>query len=483
MKLQELLCGVDVLEFACDPSLEIAEVCYDSRRAAPGSLFVAIRGYAADGHAFIAKAVQSGCVAVVCEEKPQADTPYVLVKDSRRALAVLAANRFGHPERALRLVGVTGTNGKTTATHLVKGIVEKATGETVGLIGTNHILVGERELPSDRTTPESYELYSVLRQMADEGCKMVVMEVSSHSLSLDRVYGLHFAVAAYTNLSRDHLDFHNTMDEYARAKSVLFDRCDAAAVNLDDGYAGVMLDGKTCKKLTYSAESDDADLVAKNIKLKSDRVEFEAVSIGSIGRAVLAIPGLFSVYNALTAIACCSLLGIAPEDTLVALRTLHGVKGRCEVVPVPADYTVLIDYAHSPDSMENVLKTVRGFARGRVIALFGAGGNRDKTKRPLMGHAGASLADLCVITTDNPRNEDPDTIISEVAAGAKGQNAEIVIVTDRRAAIVRALELARTDDIVVLLGKGHETYQEVRGEKLHLDEREEIARYFENKRA
>ncbi|ODU56221.1 MAG: UDP-N-acetylmuramoyl-L-alanyl-D-glutamate--2,6-diaminopimelate ligase [Clostridium sp. SCN 57-10] len=483
MKLVELLNGVDVCTLACDPALEIAEVCYDSRRAAPRSLFVAVRGFATDGHAYIGTAVQGGCVAVVCEEKPEEDIPYVLVRDSRRALAVIAANRFGHPEREMRLVGVTGTKGKTTATHLIKGILERATGERVGLIGTNHILFGEFELPSDRTTPESYELYSVLRQMADAGCTTAVMEVSSHSLMLDRVYGLHFAVAAYTNLLHDHLDFHKTMEEYARAKAILVDRCDVCAINLDDAYAHVMLDGKTCKKLTFSATKDEADMVAKNIKLKPDRVEFEAVSIGSIGRAVLGIPGMFSVYNALTAIACATLLGISLEDALAALRTLGGVKGRFEVVPVPADYTVLIDYAHNPDSMKNVLETVGGFARGRVIAMFGAGGNRDKTKRPVMGRIGASLSDICVITTDNPRDEDPDTIIEEVAAGARGQRAEIVIVTDRREAIVRELTIAREGDIVVLLGKGHETYQEVRGQKLHLDEREEIARYFENKRA
>ncbi len=481
MKLSELLKDTPHTLIGCDGGLDITGICRDSRRAAPGSVFVAIRGYQADGHRFVPEALAAGCAAAVVETPPDDKGPYIVVPDGRRALATLSNTFFGYPARNMKLVGVTGTNGKTTTTHLLKGLIEQCTGQKVGLIGTNHVLIGDEALPAERTTPESYELFRLLGAMRDAGCTWAVMEVSSHSLALDRVYGLHFAAAAFTNLTRDHLDFHGTMEAYAQAKSKLFTRCGAAVLNADDPWHTVMREAAQCPCQTYSARSDNADLVAKNIRLLADHVEFEAVTTGHIGRVRLAIPGMFSVYNALCAVGVGLALGFDFQQVVAAMRGLHGVRGRIEVVPTDTDYTVIIDYAHSPDGMENVLRAVRGFAKNRVIALFGCGGNRDKTKRPIMGKTGGDLADVCVVTTDNPRDEDPQSIIDDILPGMEGCPAEVHVVVDRREAIRYALSLAQPGDVVVLMGKGHETYQEVRGVKLHLDEREEIAAYFEGK--
>ena len=474
MKSSELLSGLDSVRVSGNLPEELTALCYDSRRATPGCAFVAIRGYAVDGHRFISMAVASGAALVVCEEPPTEDIPYVLVGNSRRALAILSANWFCHPEQSLKMVGVTGTKGKTTVTHLIKHILEKR-GDICGLIGTNGSMIGSRALPGDRTTPESYELYALLAQMREAGCAYAVMEVSSHSLILDRVYGLHYTVAAFTNLSRDHLDFHHTMEEYLDAKSILFTRCDKAVINYDDPAGQTLLGRIQCPVLTFSAKDDSAGLVAKNLMLRAGLVSFEAVTMGAIARVALQIPGMFSVYNALAALGCCMTLGMELPAAVEALRSAEGVKGRAEVVPTGTDFTVIIDYAHSPDSMENILKALRPFVRGRLIALFGAGGNRDTGKRPMMGKAGGENADLCIVTSDNPRDEIPSDIIHDILPGLEGTRAKVQVIEDRREAILWAIRSAKPDDVIVLLGKGQETYQEVRGEKHHLDEREEVA--------
>ena len=456
MKLQDLLKGVAVLESTAAPDTEINEVRYDSRAVRPGDLFVAIRGYATDGHQYIGKALEQGAAAIVCEEAP-AGVPAVVVENARRALAEIAANRFGHPADSMTMLGVTGTNGKTTTTYLVKHMLEDA-GHKVGLIGTNQNLIGDEVVETERTTPESYELHALFARMRDAGCTHVIMEVSSHSLVLDRVHGIHFAVGAFTNLTQDHLDFHKTMEEYRKAKALLFTISDKGVINLDDPAAGAMLADAKCPCLTFSCEKDAADLTAKNLKLHADGVEFVAATKGDLARVKLPIPGHFSAENALTALGIVLQLGMPLADAAKSLATATGVKGRVEVVPTDTDYTVLIDYAHSPDGVENVLRAVRGFARGRVVALFGCGGDRDRTKRPKMGKIAADLADFCIVTSDNPRTEDPKAIIDDILEGMKGTKTPMQVIVDRPEAIHWALAHAKKDDIIVLMGKGHETY-------------------------
>ena len=476
MKLQDLLKGVAVLESTAAPDTEINEVRYDSRAVRPGDLFVAIRGYATDGHQYIGKALEQGAAAIVCEEAP-AGVPVVVVENARRALAEIAANRFGHPADSMVMLGVTGTNGKTTTTYLVKHMLED-TGRKVGLIGTNQNLIGDEVVETERTTPESYELHALFARMRDAGCTHVIMEVSSHSLVLDRVHGIHFAVGAFTNLTQDHLDFHKTMEEYRRAKALLFTISDKGVINLDDPAAGAMLADAKCPCLTFSCEKDAADLTAKNLKLHADGVEFVAATKGELARVKLPIPGHFSAENALTALGIVLQLGMPLADAAKSLATATGVKGRVEVVPNDTDYTVLIDYAHSPDGVENVLRAVRGFAKGRVVALFGCGGDRDRTKRPKMGKIAADLADFCIVTSDNPRTEDPKTIIDDILEGMKGTKTPMQVIVDRPEAIHWALAHAKKDDIIVLMGKGHETYQEVNHVKHHMDEREIVRDFF-----
>ncbi|MGI6180647.1 MAG: UDP-N-acetylmuramoyl-L-alanyl-D-glutamate--2,6-diaminopimelate ligase [Agathobaculum sp.] len=480
MKLQELLKGVAVKNSAAAMELDIREVRYDSRMVGQGDLFVAIRGYATDGHQYIGKAMEQGAAAVVCEEAP-AGVPAIVVENARQALAEIAANRFGHPADSMVMLGVTGTNGKTTTTYLVKHMLEDA-GYKVGLIGTNQNLIGDEAIETERTTPESYELHALFARMRDAGCTHVIMEVSSHSLVLDRVHGIRFAVGAFTNLTQDHLDFHKTMEEYRKAKAMLFSVCDKGVINLDDAAAQAMLADAECPCLTFSCGSDAAGLTAKNLQLHADGVEFLANTRGELARVRLGIPGHFSAENALCALGIAVQLGIPLENAARSLAAAKGVKGRVEVVPVDADYTVLIDYAHSPDGVENVLKAVRGFAKGRVIALFGCGGDRDRTKRPKMGRIAAELADFCVVTSDNPRTEQPQAIIDDILAGMQDSKTPMQVIADRPEAIRWALAHAKKDDIIVLMGKGHETYQEVNHVKHHMDEREIVADYFQDVR-
>lgn len=478
MKLRELLSGVEVLEWHAPEELEIGGVSYDSRETAPGDLFVAMTGYAADGHDFIPMARGKGAVCILCERAPEDAQPWVKVAHSRRALALLSANWFSHPAEEMTMIGVTGTNGKTTTTYLLKEVLEREAGAAVGLIGTNQILIGTEVLEAERTTPESFELHRLFRKMREAGCTYVVMEVSSHALFLDRVYGIPFEVGIFTNLTQDHLDFHGTMEAYRDAKGLLFRQCAAAVLNLDDEAGRYYAETVPVPTFTYSECRDEADLTAKNLRLFPQRVEFEAVTRDAISRVRLPIPGGFTIYNALGVLACGLVLGLPLDGCAAALGAARGVKGRIEVVPTPTDYTVLIDYAHTPDALENILTTVRDFTPGRVICLFGCGGDRDRTKRPRMGAVAGALADVAVVTSDNPRTEVPMDIINDILPGLEGAPAEVVVEPDRRAAIRRALSLARAGDTVVLAGKGHETYQEVDGVEYHLDEREEIAAYF-----
>ena len=477
MRLNQLLAGVALTERRAG-DVECSGICYDTRTMVPGCLFVALPGYKTDGHKYIAQALEQGAAAVLCQHPPEGEGPWLVTPDARAALAAVSANWFGHPARDLTLLAVTGTNGKTTTTYLLKAMLEGVLGARVGLIGTNQNMVGEEVLPAHRTTPESWEVQQLLREMADAGCTHVVMEASSHALVLHRLDGLRFRAGIFTNLTQDHLDFHGTMEAYRDAKGLLFRQSDTAVLNLDDEAGRYLARTVAVPRLTYSERRDEADLTAKNLRLFPDRVEFEAVAEGAISRVRLPIPGGFTVYNALGVLTCGLALGLPLADCADALAKAPGVKGRIEVVPVPADFAVIIDYAHTPDALENILTTVRDFTAGRVICLFGCGGDRDRTKRPQMGAIAGSLADVTVVTSDNPRTEEPGAIIRDILPGLEGTAAEVVVEPDRRAAIRRALSLAKPGDTVVLAGKGHETYQEVGTQVLHLDEREEVAAYF-----
>ena len=477
MKLSDLLRDIPVLEYTADLEAEITGVSYDSRRVAAGHLFVAITGYAADGHRFIPMALDRGAACVLCERKPEGDIPFVRVPDTRVALAMLGANWYGHPAEKMTILGVTGTNGKTTVTYLLKSVLEQTLGAKVGLIGTIQNMIGERIIPTEHTTPESFELQGLFAEMAEAGCTHVVMEVSSHALYLHRVDCIPYAVGAFTNLTEDHLDFHKTMEAYRKAKALLFRRCGFSVFNIDDEMVAKTVGEAACWTLTLSAAGGEADLTASDIELGSDHVAFTANYKGSAWPVRLGIPGGFTVYNALTVLGMAIGLGIRPAAAAEALGRADGVKGRLEVVPTPGrDYTVLIDYAHTPDALENVLNSVRGFCKGRLIAVFGCGGDRDPIKRPIMGKIGVKLADLAIITSDNPRTEEPGKIISDILKGVQELNKPYLVVENRREAIARAMREAKADDIIVLCGKGHETYQIIGTEKTHLDEREEVAK-------
>ena len=482
MKLKELMQDITVLKTNTDMDTEITDVVYDSRKVKPGSLFVAITGFVSDGNRYIKMALEKGAVAVVTAVEPSEEVPYVLVPSDRLALALIGCNFYGNPARSMKLIGVTGTNGKTSVTLLLKHILEVSRGAKVGLIGTMSNMIGTQSVPSERTTPESLDLQALFAQMRDAGCGYVIMEVSSHAISLERVGGVRFDVAAFTNLTEDHLDFHKTMENYCDAKAELFARCDLAVANCDDPWFHRICAKAACPVLTTSAKTE-AGLHASQVELHADGVCFDAVTAQEQVHVSLPIPGGFTVYNALTALGIARQLGISLTDAAAALASAPGVNGRVEVVPTPGKpYTVLIDYAHTPDGLENVLSSVRGFCKGRLIAVFGCGGDRDPIKRPVMGRIGVTLADLAIITSDNPRTEDPMAIISDILKGVDDGRNNYKVIENRPSAIRLAMDIAKKNDIIVLAGKGHETYQEIRGVKYHLDEREIVAAYLAESR-
>ncbi|MEG2175786.1 MAG: UDP-N-acetylmuramoyl-L-alanyl-D-glutamate--2,6-diaminopimelate ligase [Oscillibacter sp.] len=481
MKLKNLLRDIPVLAATADMEMEISGVSYDSRTTRPGDLFVAMTGFAVDGHAYMEAALAAGAAAVLCQQLPAGDAPVIQVENSRRALALVGANFFGHPAESMTLLGVTGTNGKTTTTYLLKAVLEQALGAKVGLIGTNQNMIGSEVLPTERTTPESFELQRLFAQMQDAGCTHVVMETSSHALVLDRVYGVHYAVGVFTNLTQDHLDFHHTMEAYCDAKALLFQRCDLGVYNADDPWAERLLKNASCQTFSYACRTK-ADLVAENVVLSAEGISFDAVTKDARTKIKVGIPGGFMVYNTLDVLGAALALGISLPQSAAALARVPHVKGRVEVVPTPGkDYTILVDFAHSPDGLQNVLSTVKGFAKGRTVAVFGCGGDRDKSKRPKMGKTAAELADFVVITSDNPRTEQPRDIIADILPGLEGLTTPHIVVENRVEAIHYAMDHAGAGDVIVLCGKGHETYQEINHVKHHLDEREVVADYLAEK--
>jgi len=478
MKLGQLLAGVKVLKANVNMDMEIPSVVYDSRKVTPGCLFVAITGFATDGNKYIPMAMEKGAAVIVTAHAQEDSIPHIQVESDRLALAQLGSNFFDHPGRAMKLIGITGTNGKTSTTLLLKHVLEQVLNVKVGLMGTMENMIGSESIPTERTTTESFELQALLAKMRDGGCTYAIMEVSSHAIALDRVAGLHYAVGAFTNLTEDHLDFHKTMEDYCDTKAELFHRCDKAVANRDDGWFARMTQNATGQMLTTSVKGG-ADLNAENLELLSDGISFVAVYGDERVAVKLPIPGRFTVYNALTVLGCALQLGVSLSDAANAMGSAKGVKGRVEVVPTPGkDYTVLIDYAHTPDGLENVLSAVKGYCKGRLIAVFGCGGDRDPVKRPIMGKIGVEIADYAIITSDNPRTEEPMKIIQDILKGVDSGKNNYEIIENRPKAIQRAMDIGRKNDIIVLAGKGHETYQEICGVKHHLDEREVVADYL-----
>jgi UDP-N-acetylmuramoyl-L-alanyl-D-glutamate--2,6-diaminopimelate ligase len=446
--------------------VEVGALAYDSRRVEPGALFFCVPGEKVDGHEFGAAAVEAGAVALVVERELDLDVAQVVVADARAAMAPLAARFWRDPTGELRVVGVTGTNGKTTTAFLLRAVLEAA-GVQTGLLGTVRQVVGGTEEEVERTTPEAIDLQATFRRMLAAGDRACVMEVSSHALALHRADAIHFEVALFTNLTQDHLDFHADMEDYFQAKRLLFEMGPkAAVVNVDDEYGQRLAGEFDCA--TYSAEGGEADFSASGVSFDAGGAEFE---IG--GMAVrTGLPGHFNVANALGAFVAAAKMGVPAQAAAEGLAGAARVPGRFEPVDEGQDFTVLVDYAHTPDSLENVLRAAQKLSEGRVLSVFGAGGDRDRDKRPKMGRAGASLSDIAVVTSDNPRSEDPDSIIAEVLAGVEN-GANVEVVPDRRAAIALALRQARPGDTVVIAGKGHEQGQEFEGgRKIPFDDRE-----------
>ena len=482
MKLKDLLEGVKLLDVHADLNMDITGITYDSRKVMPGWVFVAVTGFATDGNLYIEKALEKGAVAVITAKMQDGSFPYVQVASDRLALALCGSNFYGNPGKSMKLIGITGTNGKTSSTLLLKHVIEKTVGAKVGLMGTMENMIGDLRIPTERTTPESLDLQALLADMRDGGCEYVIMEASSHAIALERVGGLHYAVAAFTNLTEDHLDFHETMENYCDTKALLFERCDWAVVNRDDPWSARICQRAACPVL-FTSGKEQTGLYAKDVQLMSDGVCFTAVHEKEAAFVKVGIPGKFTVYNVLTVLGCALGLGISLSDAAGALESAQGVKGRVEVVPTPGKpYTVLIDYAHTPDGLENVLSSVRGYCQGRLISVFGCGGDRDPIKRPIMGKIGVELSDLAIITSDNPRTEDPHAIIRDICGGIHSEKNNYIVIENRPQAIRYAMDIAKIHDIIVLAGKGHETYQEICGVKHHLDEREVVAAYLEEMR-
>ncbi|MBR4078639.1 MAG: UDP-N-acetylmuramoyl-L-alanyl-D-glutamate--2,6-diaminopimelate ligase [Christensenellaceae bacterium] len=473
MKLKELLKNINHTMIGCDDA-EITSIQYDSRKVTEGSLFFCIIGFNADGHKFAASAAEKGAACLVVSKPQDLDIPQVVVEDTREAMALISANFYGCPADKLRMVAVTGTNGKTSTTYMLKKIFEQA-GSKVGLIGTIESIVGEKRVQSERTTPESMDLQKMLRDMLDAGCDTVVMEVSSHSLVLKRVYGIRFAGAIFTNLTQDHLDFHTDMDDYANAKAILFENSDHSVINADDAYAEVMKSRVTGELTTFAIDAP-ADYNEKDVSLMPNASRYVLASRDFRIPIVMAIPGRFTVYNSLGTAVLCLKLGIDLLDVKKGLENVDNVPGRFQNLDTHGQpFSVILDYCHTPDSLESTLKTVRGFAKGRIVCVFGCGGNRDNKKRPIMGRISGELADFTIVTSDNPRFEEPDSIIEMILEGISETDGNYISIENRRDAIEYALKNAEKDDVIVLAGKGHEDYQEICGVKHPFDEKVIVA--------
>lgn len=462
---------------------EITELIYDSRKAAEGVLFVCVKGTAVDGHDFASEVAGKGAAALVVQEdvKVPEDVTVIKVRDTREALAFLSAAWFDYPADSLKVIGVTGTKGKTTTTYMVKSILESA-GYRVGLIGTIEAVIGDTHIPAANTTPESYLVQQYFRQMLDEGCQCAVMEVSSQGLKMHRVDGFTFEIGIFTNIEPDHIgpNEHASFEEYLSCKAMLFSKCRLGIVNVDDPHCQEILKHHTCRVETYGF-SPEADIRAEDVRLvKRPGYLGVAYQVRGLvnGPIEIDVPGKFSVYNSLTAIAICHHFNVSLEDMQKALKTAK-VKGRIEMIKVSDDFTLMIDYAHNAMSLESLLTTLREYEPGRLVCVFGCGGNRSKIRRYEMGEVSGRLADLTIITSDNPRYEEPQAIIDDIRTGIEKTDGRYIEIIDRKEAIRYAIAHGQKDDVIVLAGKGHEDYQEIRGKKYPMDERVLIAEVLE----
>ncbi len=475
MILKDLIMDLNEVRVVGPLNTEIVSIHYDSRQVEAGSLFFCIEGYKEDGHDYAVDAVGKGAQVVVINRDillPDGVIK-VFVPDTRLAMGMMAKAFFGRPSEKMCLIGVTGTNGKTTTTYLVKSILEQW-GKKVGLIGTITNLIGDRKLASQKTTPESMDLHKLFRDMIEEDVEVVVMEVSSHSLQLKRVVGCTFNVGIYTNLTQDHLDFHITLENYRNAKAKLFEQSLEAIINVDDESGRVIKNQIKCPVRTYGIQ-EPADIYARDLEITAMGVSFVIYHEKKPISIHLKTPGIFSVYNAMGAAAACLSLGVPAELIQKGLESVRGVSGRFERLETGTDYSVILDYAHTPDGLENILKTAKGMTKGRIITLFGCGGDRDAFKRPIMGEIAGRYSDHCIVTSDNPRTEDPMRIISDIIPGIKKTACPYVVIENRREAIAYALENCLKEDVLILAGKGHETYQLIQGMTYPFDEKEIVA--------
>ncbi len=479
MELKQILVGLEGLKVKGDLSLEIKGIEKDSKNVKEGYLFVAIKGFTADGHDFITDAVKNGATAILIEEgcdlkkiKVPASATVIMAKNTREALAICSSNFYGNPSSKFKLIGVTGTKGKTTTTFMIKEILEKA-GKKVGLIGTIAVYSnGKKVKDSDRTTPESLELQKIFSDMVNEGVEAVVMEVSSQSLKLHRVDGCQFDMVLFTNFSEDHIspNEHPDMEDYFNSKMKLFEMCDTGIVNIDDLHGNKIPKLFPNSNITTYGIDNFANVLAKDITITNSYVDFRVKITDRNERVKTGIPGRFSVYNSLAAICVAQKFGVSSEIVKEALEQVR-VPGRSELVDNKLEIPIMIDYAHSPESLQNILQAVKSYTRGKVISVFGCGGDRDSGKRPVMGEISGKIADYTFITSDNPRTEDPQKIVEQIEEGIKKTKGKYSVVVDRTEAIKQAIKMATKRDIIVLAGKGHEPYQEIKGEKYPYDER------------
>lgn len=473
MLLKELLLEIpDVLETRGEMETPVKSLVTNSREKTEGGLFFCISGLRFDAHAFAPQAVENGCVALIVERFVDLPVAQVRVQNVRSAMAYIASAFYGHPSRQLRMVGVCGTKGKTTTSYLMKAILEQA-GFKTGLIGTTGNMIGQKHLPSNMTTPDPVELHKCLRQMVDEGVQVVSMEVSAHAVDMHRLDGVEFEAACYTNLSQDHLDYFGTMENYFEAKKSFFmhGQVKNAALNADDETSESIRKDLKTPYLMFGI-SANADVFARDIEISENGVHFSILLRGLEEMPIrMQLTGMFNVYNALAAASLAMIMGVDQKDIRLGLESVKNVPGRVEVLETGTPYKVILDYAHSPDALENVLKTVRTFTRARLIALVGCGGDRDHGKRPMMGEIVGRMADFSILTSDNPRTEDPMLILQAIEEGMKKTDGEYIVIENRRDAIRYALEMGREGDVIILAGKGNETYQEIMGVKRPFDEK------------